>query len=303
MKKNTIPQPCALCGAEESRELFRITRFARPFPVHACVSCGLIFMKPFFSGPVLASLYKKEYYTGNDQAGAYRYVDERTNRRGFQAVARARVGRILGLLGIPDGRGRSFLDVGCSFGSLLDAAREAGFATTGIDVSAYALRTVRQSGHEAIRGGAETVRLPPGRYAAAAMVEVIEHLKRPDLALAGLYHALAPGGLLLVQTANMDGRQARRAGADYHYFLPGHLHYFSRRTLVALLEKTGFTDVRCFYPCEFGLLPKLRKSRGGFTRLWDYRAWLRIIRYHLASKLHKGERAWTSALVVTARKI
>jgi SAM-dependent methyltransferase len=163
----------------------------------------------------------------------------------------------------------------------------------------------RQQGLQVLRASPE--RIPDfdrmNGFHIVSMIEVIEHLPDPRAALTELARVMHPEGLLIIQTANMDGLQAKRAGEAYHYFLPGHLVYFSRKTLTRLLLECGFENTAIFYPCEFGLLPKLKKSRGNFKTLPDYRAWFRIAWYHLRSKIHWGDFALTSGMVVYARKI
>lgn len=297
--KTITSHSCPLCGTNDNPPAFRITRTVPHFTVSRCAACGHLYMDPPPARAALEKMYGREYYAGT---AAYSYTDERKNPRGFQAVARARISKLLALLRTSTGSGRAFLDIGCSFGSLLDAARAAGCRTTGLDISPYALAHVRKQGHRAIKGVPETARLGKELYDIVTMVEVIEHLGDPAAALHRIRNALKPGGVLLVQTANMEGRQAVRAGADYHYFLPGHLQYFSRRRLTALLDECGFADIRCHYPCEFGLLPKLRKSRGEFKKAADYLRWIPIILYHLKSKIHCGNWALTSGMVLTARR-
>ena len=288
---------CDLCNSSNKEHAYSITATDPAFEVSRCRTCGHLYMDPPFSGKELEKMYTEDYFTGK---AAFSYTDERENIPGFRAVADARIRRIRRLAGWKNGTGRRFLDIGCSFGSLLDAAKRAGFTTFGMDISEAAAAEASVKGHTVLQGSPEMTALPGSPLDAVTMVEVIEHLVSPSTALAKISEAIRPGGLLLIQTANMNGRQAVKAGADYHYFLPGHLHYFSRQTLTELLKKNNFGQIRCHYPCEFGLLPKLRKSAGTFTRLRDYLAWLRISRYHLMSKIHFGSFAMTSGMVITA---
>lgn len=288
---------CNLCRGTDTVELYTITRFTRPFTVHRCSGCGLIFTKPMPAPDELAKLYDREYFTGSSKPGAFVYTDERKNPRGYQAVNRARIKKIISCLGRRSG---NFLDVGASFGALLDAAAEAGFRTSALELSPYAVDHLQKSAHRVYTGSPESTRLPEKEFCVITMIELIEHLADPTAALCNIRRAITPDGLLVIQTANMDGRQARRAGSSYHYFLPGHLHYFSRRTLTTMLEKCGFQVKKVYYPCEFGLLPKLQKSRGEFIRARDYLKWFKTASYHLRSKIHPGKFALTSGMVVYA---
>ena len=297
---------CILCGSERAAPLWTISRFKRPFDVHRCPACGLIFMHPIPGAEELAGIYSEEYYTASAGEKHYTYLDERKNPRGHRAVNRARLKRALREIRktFPSSDPPNFLDVGCSFGALVQEANALGCRGCGIDISAYAAEHAQSEGLDVRR--ADPVNIPdfgvqPG-FHIVSMIEVIEHLPDPRAALAEIARVMAPEGLLILQTANMDGRQARKAGPEYHYYLPGHLYYFSRKTLTRLLEECGFEKIKAFSPCEFGLLPKLKKSRGTFESARGYLRWFAIAWYHAKSKFHWGNFALTSGMVLYARR-
>ena len=62
----------------------------------------------------------------------------------------------------------------------------------------------------------------------------------------------------------------------------------------------GFSKICIFRPVDFGLLPKLKKSRGDFNSLKDYARWMSIASYHLKGKLKIKEHPLTSSMVVYA---
>jgi 2-polyprenyl-3-methyl-5-hydroxy-6-metoxy-1,4-benzoquinol methylase len=293
---------CSLCGAETPQQaLYTIRRFARPFDIHQCPACGFMFMHPMPGAEELSAMYSENYYTECSEPKRYSYLDERTNPAGHRAVNTARLRRAMRAMTCPEDN-LAFLDIGCSFGALVHEAAALGCRACGIDISAYAVEYARKEGLEVRQASPEAIPDFGAPFHIVTMIEVIEHLPDPRAALLETARVMRPGGLLVIQTANMDGRQAKRAGAAYHYFLPGHLSYFSRKTLARLLGECGFENVQAFYPCEFGLIPKLKKSRGKFQSLWDYRAWFRITWYHLKSKIHWGNFALTSGMVIYARK-
>lgn len=240
-----------------------------------------------------AALYTEDYYNGRAE---YSYNDERRLEHFERYVWKARLRRIESYVKPP----ADFLDVGCAFGGLALEAGRRGYRAYGLDISPDAVNGARARGLDARRGRITDDIFAPGSMDVVTMIEVIEHLADPAGSVRALRDILRPGGLAVIQTANFSGRQARSEGQDYHYYLPGHLHYFSKDNLTALLRREGFSRVD-FYPgVEFGLLPKLQKSRGNFRNAKDYLKWLRIAWYHWKSKAAFGSFALTSAMVLYA---
>lgn len=288
--------PCPWCESA-TRSHFFIERADFSFSTRICPDCRFIFQHPTPPESNLVAMYGEDYYTGKR---GFAYKDERPNRHFEDFVFRARLKTIRRYA---PGGGR-FLDIGCSFGGLLDNAAK-WYETWGVDISEYAAAYARRQGHQARAGifpdAGLVATLPSRGFQVITLIETIEHLPWPRRVMAALDSLLGPGGLLVIQTANMSARQARRAGSSYHYYLPGHLSYFSARHFYQFARENNY-QCRIFYPVDFGLLPKLRKSRGDFRSWRDYVRWLRIARYHLTGKLRWGYWAWQSSMVVYLRK-
>lgn len=285
---------CPLCGSRAIPRYHHIPHPAYPFEVSRCDACGFIFMNPPFNEQVQKGFYSEDYFVGN---AAFAYVDERREMAFASQVWRRRLDVIRRYAD-----GGNFLDVGAAFGGLLQCARNF-YTPYGIERSPYAAAYARTQFGDAIHEGTlEDNPFPAGFFSAITMIELIEHLPDPARAVGECLRLLRPGGVLVVQTANMAGMQAKLLGERYGYYLPGHLSYFTARNLTGLLKREGFRDVKVYYPVEFGLLPKLLKSRGGFTSIADYRAWLRIALYHWAGMVHCGDFALMSSMAVYAVK-
>ena len=285
---------CPVCGSCDIRHKYHIDRYSLHFDTDICLDCGFIFMNPLFDEETVKGFYSEDYYKGKAD---YSYVDEREIKKYSACVWNSRVKVIHRFV-----RSGNFLDVGCSFGGLLESASR-WFTPYGIEMSEYSASHARGIfGDNIHRGTLDDHPFSGDFFSAITMIELIEHLADPAKAVGECYRLLKTGGLLLIQTANMDGMQAKGLGGSYEYFMPGHLSYFSRRNLIMLLKNTGFREVKVFQPVEFGLLPKLLKSRGSFKSVSDYRAWLRIASYHMKSKVHFGDFALTSSMVIYAFK-
>jgi 2-polyprenyl-3-methyl-5-hydroxy-6-metoxy-1,4-benzoquinol methylase len=285
---------CPLCASPRIRFRYKIRTYTPEFTVYRCLGCGFMFMNPRYKNNVMMDFYGPGYYSGKSE---YSYHDERDSLKFFAHVWNKRIGKIRTYV-----ETGNFLDVGCSFGGFLKAASRY-FTPHGIEVSLYAAAYAKSLLGDAIHAGTLSDHpFPAGHFSVITMIELLEHLPDPVSALAECHVLLRRGGLLVIQTANMDGLQAKILGSKYAYFMPGHVSYFSRKSLVAILQKTEFHKIKCYFPVEFGLLPKLLKSRHSFTSPLDYRKWLRIAAYHCAGKIRFRNFAATSSMVIYAIK-
>jgi SAM-dependent methyltransferase len=133
------------------------------------------------------------------------------------------------------------LDVGCAAGFFLDVAHEAGWQATGVELSPYMSEQARQRGLDVKTGSLEEVDFPLGAFDLISMWDMIEHAQHPRAVLERAFELLAPGGLLVAATGDIAGATARIYGAKWGLLAPpGHLFYFSRRTLFAMFAQTGF---------------------------------------------------------------
>ncbi|MDA3900788.1 MAG: class I SAM-dependent methyltransferase [Spirochaetes bacterium] len=283
---------CPLCGSSSICELYTID-FVDPFKVSRCSKCTFIFMNPAFSDNYISSLYGEDYYSGKAD---YSYIDERKNYRYNAFVWKARIKKIRSWV-----EKGNFLDIGCSFGGLLQQASD-WFTPYGVEISKSAADYCISQGINTYNGTLENASFEPDFFSIITMIELIEHIKEPLPFLQKAYSLLKPGGLCVIQTADMNGWQARIASESYHYFLPGHLSYFSADNLIELLDICGFKKTAVYRPVDFGLIPKLLKSRGQFKSVVDYLKWFSIAKYHfMGYRLKKGI-PLTSSMVIYAVK-
>jgi 2-polyprenyl-3-methyl-5-hydroxy-6-metoxy-1,4-benzoquinol methylase len=251
-------------------------------------------MNPQFKDDVVKKFYSEDYFRGRAD---YSYVDERDIKKYAAYVWDKRIKFIHKYID----RG-NFLDVGCSFGGLLESAAKF-YTPFGIEISDYAFSQISERFNKNIHHGTlYDQKFGSSFFSVITMIELIEHLPDPVYAISQCFDLLHKKGVLVIQTANMNGKQARDLGKEYDYFMPGHLSYFTAENLTSLLKRTGFEKVKIYYPVEFGLLPKLLKSRGSFKNILDYKSWLRIIYYHMKSKIRFGNFAMTSSMVIYAVK-
>jgi 2-polyprenyl-3-methyl-5-hydroxy-6-metoxy-1,4-benzoquinol methylase len=148
------------------------------------------------------------------------------------------------------------LDAGCGNGHWAGLFASQGCEAVGIDASesgiAIARRTYPAARFEQMEIGADLLeRLGERPFDLVVSTEVVEHLYNPAVFAEGCFRALRPGGSLIVSTPYhgwlKDVALASTGGLDRHHeaLRPGgHIKFFSRRTLSALLAQAGFDDLR-----------------------------------------------------------
>ncbi|HWK28871.1 MAG TPA: class I SAM-dependent methyltransferase [Solirubrobacter sp.] len=169
---------------------------------------------------------------------------------GYYAEARA---DLVAELPRPLGR---VLDVGCGEGNVGRALRAAGAAEVhGIEVMPAAAAQARESLDSVFAGTVEAAlesdTLPDG-FDTVCCYDVLEHLVDPAIVLRGLRARTVTGGHLHISIPN-----ARHFSLVYDLVVRGtfgyaeyghrdatHLHWVTRRDLVALVESTGWRVLR-----------------------------------------------------------
>jgi 2-polyprenyl-3-methyl-5-hydroxy-6-metoxy-1,4-benzoquinol methylase len=158
---------------------------------------------------------------------------------------------------LPNGSGKSILDVGCGVGEFLQLASKRGFQAVGIE-PAEPLRMLAQKAAPEAKihsGDLESAAFPPESFDCVAIWDVIEHLVDPRGALVFVHQLLKPGGYLGIATINhaslMYGiyhawrrtipQLARHFGPML--FNPFHTYYFTKKSLATLVGTTGFEIV------------------------------------------------------------
>jgi len=180
---------------------------------------------------------------------------------------------------------RAVLDVGCSAGVLTRELVAQGAVVDGIEADPDAAREAARSCRTVLVGDVETLELglEPAAYDVILMADVIEHLRDPVTALAKLRPYLRSGGTLLISTPNVANwsMRLRLLAGQWNYTDRGlldrtHVHFFTRKTLVAALREAGYETVELDVTCP---LPVMRREP--FNRM-AYRAasvWKALLAY------------------------
>lgn len=228
------PVTCACCGGRRWRAFATVATFA----LRGCAYCGFVHteLPPDFD---TRPLYSGAYFFGGGFDKSALIPESRNPRP--ELVARRRYW--LQLLAARVER-RELLDVGCGAGALLDVAARQGWEAWGQDIAATGVAEARRHGHNVCLGEIIDCGWTEASFAAATLVEVVEHLPDPRGVVGEVLRLLRPGGVLLVTTGDVGSFRARIQRGRWGYIRPpGHCSYFTQTALRLMLTRVGFRTV------------------------------------------------------------
>lgn len=229
--------PCDLCGAADSADLV-LTTPRLDGPLVRCRDCGLFYVVFAENTEVRTTpSVVEEMARLAERASELELVDpevEVGERPWRELTARERLGDLKRF-----GAGGRFLEIGCSTGELLDAAKS-WFTVTGVEADERTSLAARMRGLDVFNGPLCDARFPEGHFDVAAMYHVIEHVPSPRRELSELRRIIKPGGWLILETPNISTVWYRLLGARWRQFIPDHIFFFTPRTITRLCESGGF---------------------------------------------------------------
>ncbi len=192
-----------------------------------CRRCGLVFDAEPAAQERIESQYRDDMSSPSEYYARSADEDRVTFRRRLRLLAafRPRRGRLL--------------DVGCSVGTLMNEARRLGWDVTGIEPNPRAAGLAGRSDLSVVEGFFEPdeIEKPDTGYDCVVLSDVLEHLPDPARALRLVHSILAPGGMVMASTPNMQSLWCRR-----FQLKPGeHLFLFNSGNLRMIFESIGFT--------------------------------------------------------------
>ena len=140
--------------------------------------------------------------------------------------------------------GARLLDVGCGNGNFLEFASRAGWQVRGLDLDPVAVAAARARGLDVLEGTIDLLDGESACYDRITLSHVLEHVFDPLDLLVRCHRLLKPGGVLWLETPNMQSA-GRASFGPYWRGLepPRHLSLFSRKCLKDIIGKIGFSTV------------------------------------------------------------
>lgn len=233
---------CPMCGSERFETAFE----EPPYAVRRCSACGMGWVSPRLDERGLAGIYQDDSYWRSQSPKTLGYSDYRADEELYLDSFRKRLEYVL--RDGPDS-GRA-LDVGFAAGFCMAVLRQRGFEVHGVEVSETIGSHARDHfGFESVFFGTlESAPFPEAHFDLITMWDVVEHVVDPQALLERAHALLKPGGLLVVETQDIDSRFARALGPRWHHYKHAeHIYHFTPPSLRRLLGAAGL-EVKTMTP-------------------------------------------------------
>jgi len=236
---------CNLCGSEETRSFLKL----EGFDYRQCINCGLVYQnpRPIFSD--LKNRYGDNYfdYEFSNQNNFFDLMKLGLRDIDFESLFR-NVQEI-----------KTFLDIGCATGLLLNHMKNKGWDCHGVEICRESAEYgMAQFNLNIFIGTLEQASFPDTFFHAVHLSHLIEHVPDPSALLLEIKRILKPEGYMVLTTPNVSGMQARIAGKNWRSAIPDHVYLFSKKTMKRLLRIAGFKIQK---QISWGGIPSRQETR------------------------------------------
>lgn len=223
------PRVCPTCGSgDASHELDK-----DHLQLVRCAACDLVYTSPTFD-----EAHYREVYASQEYQDIVRDLGINSHQYRVQRFGEERIRLMSPHLTTA---APCYLDVGCSTGFVVEAARDAGWQAIGIDLNPSAIEFGRTRGLDLRAVALEDGGFAPASFDAISLFDVLEHLLDPLRTLRACARLLRPGGIIFLYVPNYDSASRLLMGKDAHFIWPTHhLNYYTPATIGDLMAREGF---------------------------------------------------------------
>ena len=227
---------CIVCGNQKMDIIDKIPGLVK------CACCGYVCADMKFSYAELKQFYSEKYFNGEEYTNYLSDAD--IHRRNFLRRI-SRLEKTAGSL-----KGLDVYEIGSAYGIFLDVIKGICNTAEGIDISTDAVEYAVKKYCVKVKSGDYLKEdILSKSVDMVCMWDTIEHLSEPHKYIEKINDHLKNRGYLILTTGDIGSINARVRGKKWRQIHPPtHLHYFSKNTMIHLLENYGFEVVDISYP-------------------------------------------------------
>ena len=204
------------------------------FTIVSCETCEFTFTNPRPKDNSLGRYYKSDMYIShtNNTKGLFNWM--------YHTVRKYAIGTKLNLLKRTS-KNKNHLDIGCGTGEFLNACKNAGYNTKGIEPSELARKQAIKNFNLSVSENTNLDQFENGQFDSISMWHVLEHVPSIKKTIKELKRILSEKGKVIIAVPNHKSFDAQHykeywAGWD----VPIHLWHFSKSSIEQLFIKYDF---------------------------------------------------------------
>ena len=228
---------CPLCSGInllKKLECIDHTTSKEKFTIVSCETCEFTFTNPRPKDNLLGKYYKSDMYIShtNNSKGLFNWM--------YHTVRKYAIGTKLNLLK-KTSKNKNHLDIGCGTGEFLNACKNAGYNTKGIEPSELAREQAINNFKLSVSEDTNLGQFQENQFDSISMWHVLEHVQLLNKTIEDFNRILSKNGKVIIAVPNHESWDAKYyrdfwAGWD----IPIHLWHFSKLSIEKLFHKYNF---------------------------------------------------------------
>lgn len=237
---------CYLCGSKEHELVSEKIRYNAPRKAWKCKNCDLVFLHPQMTPEEEEEFYKKEY-------GEIFSKEKGTTPAALFEARLPDAEKYYELVKDYLSKNDDCLELGAAAGSFLAIIKNNVKSVTGVEPHDLLRRSCEERG---LRMVSSIDELSDTKFDKIFMFFLLEHLGDPIDYLRKVKNLLKNGGKLFIEVPNVDDSLLSVYNIPKFkefYFTPAHQFYYSKKTLSAIIKKSGFNEFEIRYLQRYDL--------------------------------------------------
>lgn len=244
---------CLYCGSEEQEIMYKFVelpefkRFGKQKDIVKCCKCDLIYCSPREQLESMLDVYENDYWHEFQVKVGERKIEERHEE--FEIISNERIENIQKFKSFG-----KFLDVGCSLGYLVNAAKVKGFDAYGIDLNQKDIEFGKNK--YSINLQKSLIKdYQNSDFDIIASFNVIEHVSCPDKMLLEMKKRIKKDGMIVIGTHDVDCKNHFNEKENWKHIIPNeHMYFFSVKSLNNLAQAARLKLIHIDKPIENGFV-------------------------------------------------
>ena len=228
---------CPICLSSDLQKKFNCTDHStskEKFTIVSCETCDFKFTNPRPKDKSLGSYYKSDKYIShtNNKKGLFNWM--------YHTVRKYSITTKLNLLK-KISKNKNHLDIGCGTGEFLNACKNSGFKTEGIEPSKLAREQAINNYNLSVTHNTELEQFKSSQFDTISMWHVLEHIPELNKTIREFNRILNKNGKVIIAVPNHNSWDAKYykeywAGWD----TPIHLWHFSKLSIEKIFKIHDF---------------------------------------------------------------